>query len=189
MLILTMPPSVNAGDRATEALRLCESAEDLPRARKAMAFERGLELAEEAVARERDADAHFAVFCHLGKRMQLDGLSLRTLRDLPRLRRELDATLQLDPDYPDALIAKGALLLSLPRLLGGDRAAAERHLQRAVALTPANPYGHLYLARALAARGVRDEARAAAQKALAFAEQAGKQAQVQEAMMLLAALV
>ncbi len=74
---------VNAQDHATEALLLCEQAERLPAEQKAAAFEQGLALAEEAVGADSDnARAHFAVFCHLGKRMQLDGLTIRTIRGL-----------------------------------------------------------------------------------------------------------
>ena len=186
----TLAQSVIAEDHATQALLLCEQAEQLPIAEKAAVFERGLALAEEAVVANGDnARAHFAVFCHLGKRMQLEGLTMRTVRNLGRLRRELDATLALDPSYPDALIGKGALLLSLPWFLGGDPEEAERHLVRALEIEPENAQGQLYLARVLAARGGRDAARAAAQKALGVAERTGKRAQVEEAQLLLAQLV
>jgi hypothetical protein len=158
----TLAPVVDAQDRAGEALLLCEQAEQVPIGQRATVFERGLALAEEAVAADRDnARAHFAVFCHLGKRMQLEGITMRTVRGLGRLRREIDTTLALDPSYPDALIGKGALLLSLPWFLGGDREEAERYLVRALEIAPHHAQGQLYLARALAARGGRETARAA----------------------------
>jgi hypothetical protein len=55
---------------------------------------RGLDLAEEAVrADSQDAVAHFAVFCNLGKHLEMkrrsEGCS-PTLADLARVQKEID---------------------------------------------------------------------------------------------------
>jgi hypothetical protein len=73
---------------------------------------RGLDRAEEAVsAHPQDAVAHFAVFCNLGKRLQMKrraGELFATLGDLGRVKKEeIDRTLALAPDYAAALAAKG----------------------------------------------------------------------------------
>src|SRR6266704_2470375 len=145
--------------RANEALALCGRAgETREEKAKHELLARGLAAAEEAVAAdERDPKAHFAVFCNLGKEMKLRGVGVQSLFGVRRLRREIDRTLELAPDYPDALVGKGELLCELPRLLGGDTAEGERLLRAALRVDPDFVEAHLGLARALAARGARDE--------------------------------
>ena len=175
---------------AREALHLCYEADDATtREEKRALLDRGLALAEKAVAADdRDALAHFAVFCNLGRRTELAGLSVGSLAALRRLRREVDRTLELAPEFVKALQGKGALLLDTPRLLGGDPAEAERLLRRALALEPDSIEVRLHLARALEARGARSEARARATEALTLAEQKARRDDVAEARKLLARL-
>jgi tetratricopeptide (TPR) repeat protein len=160
--------------RSREAMALCHRADEAPAAEQASSYDRALRAAEEAVkADDQDALAHFAVFCSLGGNMRLAGASLSALRDLFRLRREVDRTLELAPDFADALAGKGALLLDAPGLLGGDRREGERLLRRALEIDPDYLGPRLDLARALAARGARTEARAEAERALVIAQRKG----------------
>src|SRR5207245_3807167 len=172
--------------RANQALALCLADAATPAERRAN-LARGLALAEEAVAAdERDPKAHFAVFCNLGNDLKLRGVGVQSLFGVRRLRREIDRTLELAPDYPDALVGKRELLCELPRLLGGDTAEGERLLRAALRVDPEFVEAHLGLARALAARGARDEARAEAQRALAAAERVPDPARATAARELLA---
>jgi len=174
--------------RANQALAVCLAAAASPEERRAN-LARGLALAEEAVAAdERDPKAHFAVFCNLGNDLKLRGVALQSLFAMRRLRREIDRTLELAPDYADALVGKGELLLDLPRLLGGDAAEGERLLRAALRVDPDYIDAHLGLARALAARGAGDEARAEARRALAEAERVPDPARAAAARELLAQL-
>src|SRR6185295_12762456 len=110
-------------------------AEDAPQAEVDAMLAESLRLAEAAVvADERDPLAHFAVFCALGGQMQRAGIGLAALTRLRRLRQEVDRTLELAPDYADALFGKGSLLLETPRVLGGDPVEGERLLRRAIAV-------------------------------------------------------
>jgi tetratricopeptide (TPR) repeat protein len=152
------PPGSSA---AAESLALCGRADDLSGDARTQALARGMALAEGALAvDQRDALAHFAVACNLGKQMKEAGIGLGQLVSLRRLKREFDATLDLAPGDADALTAKGALLLRLPRLLGGDTEEAEQLLRRAVAAEPDNDQARCYLAEALSARGAAAEAQA-----------------------------
>ena len=162
------PPGTPA---SREALALCHRADDAPEAERPAMLDRALTLAERAVADdERDALAHFAVFCSLGGKMRRAGLGVGALVDLRRLRREVDRTLELAPDFADALAGKGALLLEAPRLLGGDPKEAERLLRRALEVDPDYLGPRLDLVRALRARGAEAEAHAEAERALEVAK-------------------
>ena len=130
--------TVPGSPRGLEALALCRlAAEQTDTTARIALLERGLAMAEEAVA-DDDADAagHFAVFCNLGRRLQLHPLSVGNLFVIRRVRREIDRTLALTPDAPGVLTAKGTMLLDLPGLLGGDPAEGERLLRRALEVAP-----------------------------------------------------
>jgi hypothetical protein len=142
LLALLAPPApaeepTTAGAR--EALMICQSVEGLPESEQLARLDRGLALAERAIAeRPDDPVGHFAAFCNRGRRLQLEGLSLHLFGEMRQTRRDLERALELVPDWPDAIAAKGAMLLALPRSLGGDRTEGERLLRRAVALDPSN---------------------------------------------------
>jgi hypothetical protein len=153
-----VPPGSQA---AREALQLCTRADQMEADTRTTALETVRTMAEHALEQDaRDARAHFALVCALGKQTRDAGLGIGQLLSLRRLQRALDATLALAPDDGDALAAKGALLFSLPRLLGGDSEEAERLLRRALVVDPENTDARCYLRRALDARGAGDEARA-----------------------------
>jgi hypothetical protein len=148
--------SLPGSRRAEEALALCKAADRAEAPAKAAPLERGLELAEAAVeADDADAKAHFAVFCNLGRRMQMQPLSFQSLSAVRRLRNEIDRTLELAPNSVDALTAKGAFLLELPLFLGRDAAEAERLLRRALAVDPHARYARHTLERLVDERGDR----------------------------------
>lgn len=136
--------------RGLEALALCDAAAREPAAAARSALlERGLALGEAAVAADDgDAAAHFAIFCNLGRRLQLRPLGWGSLAAVRRVRRAIDRALVLAPDSPQVLTAKGVMLLELPRLFGGDAAEGARLLRRVLDLSP----GFTAAARALAER-------------------------------------
>jgi hypothetical protein len=149
VLVLATTAAGNAAelDPVDESLALCMAADVLPAAERRGALARGLALAEDNLERStRSARAHFAVVCNLGKVLGLEAVGFGTLGSVQRLRREIDATLRLEPMHAEALAAKGALLLRLPRLLGGDPVEAEVWLRRALAVEPANVTARAYLA-------------------------------------------
>jgi hypothetical protein len=161
--------------RANESLEVCARARAARDAEeKSRLAARGLALAEQVVAEnERDPKAHFAVFCNLGTQMKQRGVSMRSIVDVRRLRREIDRTLELAPDWPDALVGKGSLLIELPGMLGGDPREGERLLREALRIDPDFLTARVNLAHALADRGAREEARDEANRAAALAERKG----------------
>jgi Flp pilus assembly protein TadD len=123
-----------------------------------------------------------------GEQARLSGVSLTSLFGARRMRREVDRTLALAPDFADALLGKGALLSELPRLLGGDPAEGERLVRRALAVDPDYFGARMRLARILAGQGRRAEARAEAGRALETAEREQDAEDAAEARRLLAEL-
>lgn len=168
---------------AREAVTLCQDATRTndDGARDAM-LERGLAAAERAVAADdKDAKAHFAVFCNLGRQLEAKGMSLAGVTGVKRVLDEIDRAIALQPMFVDAITAKGALLVRLPALLGGDADEGERLIRHAVEIAPTNPSAHLQLVKALLEKGEEDEARAEVQTVLALADRRGSPAEASEA--------
>jgi tetratricopeptide (TPR) repeat protein len=141
---------------ARAALATCRSVGTLPSAERLARLDEGLALAETAMRDDpTSALAHFAAFCNRGKRLQLTGFSFGAFGEVRRLRREIDRAIELAPDWPEALAGKGAMLVALPRLLGGDAEEGERLLRRALTLDPTNTEARIML------RELENDARAA----------------------------
>jgi cytochrome c-type biogenesis protein CcmH/NrfG len=131
---------------ALEALALCRAAEHLEGAAQRRSLERGLALAAAAVAADdRDAAAHFAMFCALGRLVLIRGFDVWHPFEALSAVGELDAAVRLAPDDPDVLAAKGATLMRLPRLLGGDPREGRQWLRRALARDPHHCLANAYL--------------------------------------------
>ena len=184
------PASVNPA--TNEALTICREADQVSVADRSTVLLRGLDRAEEAVrADPRDPVAHFAVFCNLGKRLQMKQRGagfFATLGELGRVQKEIDVALALAPDYAAALAAKGEMLVELPRILGGDPQWGERLLRRAVTLDPDDPHTRLLLANVLRNAGDRDQALTHAAIALGILEHAGSANELADARGLVARL-
>ncbi len=135
-------------------------------------FEKGQAMGEQAVVLDdRSADAHFALFCNLGELMRIDGeLSVTSVMGFRRMMKELDRTLELAPDHLDALSAKGAFLLRLPFMLGGDREKGEKLLQYVLLKSPQSVNARLSLALSYCANGRHSEALSLASEALSLVQ-------------------
>ncbi len=143
---------VDSEASANTAIDLCHRAEKSPD-RAAELLDRGLRMAETAVAAdESDARARLAVFCNLGKQIEYEGLGFGTMSKVRRLRREIDLAHQLAPNDPDILAAKGAMLVELPRMFGGDVRQGESLLRRSLAIRGGNASALRYLAMAIEAQ-------------------------------------
>lgn len=134
-------------------------------------FEKGQALGEQAVAQDdRSAEAHFAVFCNLGEILRIDGeMSLSSVIGFRRMMKELDRTLELEPQHLDALSAKGTLLVRLPFMLGGDPEKGEKLLQHVIKREPEAVNARLSLAKSFCSRGRHHDAVTLASEALELA--------------------
>jgi tetratricopeptide (TPR) repeat protein len=133
-------------------------------------FQKGQALAERAVSLdEQYDDAHFALFCNLGEQLRIDGESATSLFEFRGLMRELDRTLELNPEHLDALSAKGTLLVKLPNVFGGDVEKGERMLEQVIKREPRAVNARLALARVRCENGRHREAMTLASDALTIA--------------------
>lgn len=119
-------------------------------------------IAEEFLRTHPDsADANFLLFAARGRRLlETDGPpSLTNVWKYTAVNKYLDRALQLNPNHPDALAARGGILLDLPSILGGNVQAARANLEEACRVNPTGPGTRLSLARALERQGDRRAAR------------------------------
>ena len=194
-VIGALVPPASADDRsrplATAALAICQRVEvttDGDRSACIARLEESVVMSQAAVAAdEHDALAHFALFCGIGKQIELSGLSWRVFERVRRAHAEIDRAQELAPTDPDILVAKGEFLRRLPSPLGGDKAAGLVLIRRAVELAPNHVAARLFLAHAMADDGAPD-ARKCVREALAVAERSGAERDRSEARALLASL-
>jgi len=123
-------------------------------------YRRASQQAQAVLARNPNSPgANFVYFAATGRILLADGLTknLFALRSLDK--DHLDRAIELNPDYANALAAKGGVLLDLPKLIGGDPSEGLRLLRRANALNPGGVGTRVSLAKALARTGDVSEAR------------------------------
>jgi tetratricopeptide (TPR) repeat protein len=169
--VVTLADGTGSPD-ARRAVRLCnEAAAAASEEAAAEKLDRAQALAEMAVeAHPEDAKAHFAMFCSLGRKADIEGSEIEGLANLGRIRESLDRALELEPGFVDALVAKGRMLARLPWMLGGDADEGERLIRRALELDPDSAVAPLHLAHVLIDQGEEAEARKLAHQAIERAE-------------------
>jgi tetratricopeptide (TPR) repeat protein len=173
-------------DTSRQALATCHRGQAASDAEADAILALSLDQADRAVAADsHDALAHFARFCALGEQARRSGASLSSLVKLWAIRDAVDRTLELAPDFTDALHGKGAFLCSVPRLLGGDPKEGERLVRRAIEIDPEYVGARLFLAERLLERGDREEAEVQATRALNAAERKDDPGAIQKARRML----
>jgi len=172
---------------AAQALACLRRGEDaLSDEARLSAYREGLSLAQQAV--ELDAanvDAQFALFATEGRVLLSEGVVPNPV-NLYKARSRLDHVLELDPNYPDALAAKGGLYRQLPWALGGDLEKAEDCLTRAIELNPQAIGARIELAATYRDMGHPERARPLLEKAVDIAKQEGRAQRLHQANQLLA---
>jgi tetratricopeptide (TPR) repeat protein len=200
MAVAAAFPVPAAGQQSVYARERNEAAQDLARQSLAclrrgedafdvevrrQAYTEGAELAKKAVAADDlNADAHFALFANNGRLQLLDG-TVPNPFNLAKANRELERTLELDPNHADALAAKGGLYRQLPRLLGGNEEKAEECLTRAIDLNPNSIGARVELAQLYHDQGSTQRSLPLLRSAVEVAEREGRFKDLAEARLLL----
>jgi tetratricopeptide (TPR) repeat protein len=126
---------------------------------KLAAYDRGRKLGERAVElAPRDEEAHLWYGINTGRWGQTNGI-LQSLALLPTVKKEIEIILELNPQSVRGRSLAGNVLMEVPGLLGGDRAAAEKQFRRGIEHDPHFTSIRIDLARLLIGDGRYDEAR------------------------------
>jgi tetratricopeptide (TPR) repeat protein len=123
-------------------------------------LQRAMKIGEEAVRRCPDsAEAHFWLGASYGRFAEAKR-GVTALRMVGRIRREMETSVRLKPDYDggDAFLALGRLDLSVPGLFGGNRKRGVAWLEEGLRVAPRNVDIRLALAEAYLHDGRRAEA-------------------------------
>ncbi len=109
------------------------------------AFKNGKDIGQKAIDVSPDnPDAHFYFVANLSTLGQVQGI-LNSLFMLPRVRKEIEKILALDPDHAYGIAMQGLLFTYLPAILGGDLKIGESYLRRSVMLDPHTSSTKIYL--------------------------------------------
>ncbi len=105
--------------------------------RKIAAWEKGLAYGKKAIeVHPQGKEGHFYYMANMGALAQLKG-TLFSIWNVRTIKREIDKTLELDPSYPPALVAKAQFITEFPRALGGgDEQEAMALYRRAIEIDP-----------------------------------------------------
>jgi len=145
-------------------------------------FKKAQSLAEQALElNDKYPDAHYALFCSLGEQLRIDGENLSSIVGFREMMAALDRTLELKPDHLNAISSKGAFLVRLPSILGGDVERGEKMLRLVIKKEPTSINARLNLAKVLADRGNYQEAINLTTVALKYAEKENRQDFIPEA--------
>jgi tetratricopeptide (TPR) repeat protein len=133
---------------------------------KLAAYDRGREVGRLAVElAPRDWQAHLWYAINTGRWAQTKGV-MRALFLLPTVREEVDTILALNPRAAAGHALAGNVFSEVPVLFGGDRARAEEHYRKGLAIDPAYTVIRVDLARLLIANGRYADARKELQRVL-----------------------
>lgn len=126
---------------------------------KIRVFKNGVDVAKKAIEiAPNNPDAHFFYVANLGSLGETHGV-LRSLFLLPKIRKELELILELDPNHVYGLGMTGLLYYSLPSFLGGDLHISEIYLRRAMRFDPHLAILKIYLAKTLMKQKKYEEAK------------------------------
>lgn len=114
--------------------------------RKIASWEKGIEYGKRAVhVNTNGGEGHFFYMANMGALARIKG-SWMSIWKFRRIKKEMDKTLELDPDYPPALVARAQYLTEMPGIFGGDEQEAVRLYNRALEIDPGYIAALYYLA-------------------------------------------
>lgn len=124
-------------------------------------FQRGIDLAREAVALKADgSEGHFWLGVLLGSFGETKGV-FKALGMAPEIRKEMETCLRLEPTVecygPHRVL--GRLYYKLPGFKGGDNGKSLEYLRQAVQGCPSNALARLFYAETLKSEGQKEKAK------------------------------
>jgi len=121
-------------------------------------WEQGATYGKRAIEVNPDGkEGHYYYMANFGAAAQLQGL-FDSLWKLRKIKKELDRTYELDPNWPPVLVARAQYLTEMPGILGGSDSEAEALYRRAIDLDPHCSIANYFLAELLVRQGREQEA-------------------------------
>ncbi len=121
-------------------------------------WQKGLAYGKRAVkVNPHGKEGHFYTMSNRGSITQVKG-KLSGFWNLRKIKRGMDKTLELDPNFPPALVARAQYLTQMPGIFGGDEKEAMRLYRRALKIDPTYYIAYYYLAELYAGNGQYDNA-------------------------------
>ncbi|NIT14297.1 MAG: tetratricopeptide repeat protein, partial [Candidatus Dadabacteria bacterium] len=112
-------------------------------------FKKGSEIAQKAIKLDpSDPNAYFNYVANEASLAKSKGV-FGSVFLVKRLKKGINKVLELDPEHVEGIALKGAILNSIPGLLGGDVKEAESLLRKALALDPHLTSTKIFLAKNL----------------------------------------
>lgn len=153
---------------ARALVRMGERPKD--RAKRLEYFKEAERLSQRAVElAPKDAQAHFSLGLSYGRRGETQGM-MSSLFLVKPIRREMETAIALDPSHAGAHHVLGEMLRRLPRVAGGSKKEALRHLEEAVRLRPDRTAAYTDLAQAYLDLGRKEEAKKVLERLLTIQE-------------------
>ncbi len=116
------------------------------RKKKMALWDKGLAYGRRAMAvNPAGREGHFYYMANLGTRARLRGLGAIILK-VSELKKEMDKALELDPNYPQALVARAQFLAQLPKIFGNREEEILALYHRALQSNPRFVVVYYYLA-------------------------------------------
>jgi len=132
--------------------------------KKIALWEKGLAYGKRAIAINPDGkEGHFYTMSNLGSIVQIKG-KMSGFWNLRKIKRGMDRTLELDPNFPPALVARAQYLTQMPGIFGGDEKEALRLYKQALTVDPRYYIAYYYLAQLYAKKGQYEQALASLDK-------------------------
>ena len=144
--------------------------EEAPDKEKMAIFQRGIDLAKEAIALQpKGVEAHFWLGVLYGVYGEAKGI-MKSLSLVPEIKQEMQLTLEADQPFEGwgADRVLGRMYFKLPFFKGGDNKKSIEHLERSLAGAPTNALTRVYLAATYKSEGMKDKAREQCRHVLAM---------------------
>lgn len=121
-------------------------------------FRKGSEIAQQAIILSpSNADAYFYYVANEASLAKSKGM-FGSIFLISKIKKGLNKTLELDPNHAEALAMKGAILYSIPGLMGGNIKESERLIREALVMEPHITSTKIFLAKNLYKQKNYDEA-------------------------------
>ncbi len=114
--------------------------------KKIALWKKGIKYGSQAIeANPEGKEGHLYYMANLGTHARIRGVWAAIMK-FPEIKKEMDRALELDPNYPEALVARGQFLREMPGIFGDKEEEVLQLYQRAIESNPRFIVVHFYLA-------------------------------------------